>query len=453
MTKTFHPGAQASAQPKAWPTVAADLIYIAVFLLVLLMPMVSKAWGQALPAAEASPISTGFALPHAEGTLQYGVSASEGFTTGFYGGPKWDSGSSLSGDVAYISNSRADPFSMVFSGGRSWSTSGQPSYDFLNLALSQVITTRLWTLVLGDSPHYSPATATTGLSGVPGVGDLGVEPIQAGTDTGQGILTNYSSRVSNSSYASLQLHLTGKTSFSASGTYSFTRFLDDSDNSNDNGLNSTVESGSGGLGYRIDARNSVSGSYSYSSFTYSEGEPGFASQTASLMYSHQFTRKFGVSMSAGPQWTDLNLSGNPISLSLYAQASANYAAKFSHMSLAFVRSANSGYGVIAGAVSDSVSFSIGRTFARVWNCSANAAYVQSAGLTGAEAGNFSSQTVFGGVQLSRALMRSLSTFASYTLLHQFNTGSADAVDLYSGLTQVASFGLTYSPTAFHLGHQ
>jgi hypothetical protein len=214
-----------------------------------------------------------------------------------------------------------------------------------------------------------------------------------------------------------------------------------------------VESAGGSLSRRIDARNTVSGNYAYSTFTYGVGQPGFASQTASLAYSRQFTRKFGISMSAGPQWTSLNVPGNPISLSLYAQASANYAAKFSHMSLGFVRSTNGGYGVIAGAISDSATFSISRTFARVWNCSANAAYAQAANLTGAEGGTFSSQTGFGGVQLSRALVRSLSTFASYTLIHQFNTGSADAVDLYSGLTQVASFGLTYSPNAIHLGHQ
>jgi hypothetical protein len=450
MTKIFQPGAQAPVQPKAWPAAPAAIIRIAIFLLIPLVPIIPKAWGQALPAAEASPISTGFALPHVEGTLQYAVSASESLTTGYYGGSGWDSGSNLGGNLAYLSNSKFYPFSMVFSGGRSWSTSDQPSYGYLNLALSQVITTRLWTLVLTDSPNYLPATPTTGLSGVPGVGDLGVEPVQVGTDSGQGVLTNYSSRITNYSSGSLQLHLTGKTSFSASGAYGFTRFLDDSGN---NGLNNAQETGGGSLGHRIDARNTVSGNYAYSNFAYGGGGTGFASQTASLAYSHQATRKLGLSVSAGPQWTNLNLPGIPPSLSIYAQASANYAAEFSHMVLSFTRSDNGGYGVIAGAISNSVTFSISRTFARVWNCSGSAAYSQATNLDVPNEGIFSSQTVVGSVQVSRALLRSLSAFASYTLERQATSGSAATVDLYSGLTQVASFGLSYSPSSIHLGHQ
>jgi hypothetical protein len=38
------------------------------------------------------------------------------------------------------------------------------------------------------------------------------------------------------------------------------------------------------------------------------------------------------------------------------------------------------------------------------------------------------------------------------LQNQSNQGTAAAVDLFSGLSNVAGFGLTYSPTAIHLGH-
>ena len=90
----------------------------------------SAAFGQALPAAEASPISTGFALPLTAGTLQYGVSASESLYWGYYNTPGTVAATNVSGDLAYISASKRDPFSMVFSGGRSTSTSNQPSYTF-----------------------------------------------------------------------------------------------------------------------------------------------------------------------------------------------------------------------------------------------------------------------------------------------------------------------------------
>ncbi len=221
MTTKLQPGAQATA--KGRPSLSAAL-GIALSLPVLLMTFAPSALAQALPAAQASPISTGFALPRSEGTLQYAVSASETLNSGYYGAGL-AAATNLSGDMAYLSGSKNDPFSMVFSGGHSWSDSIQPSYTFLNLALSQVVTTRLWTFIAADSVSYLPSTPTTGLSGVPGVGDLGIAPLPAGGYDGQGVLTDYSTRVSNAASGTLSINLTGKTSLNGTGVYAITRFL------------------------------------------------------------------------------------------------------------------------------------------------------------------------------------------------------------------------------------
>jgi hypothetical protein len=436
--------------------------------LLLLLPMPAIPTGalaQAIPAASASPISTGFALPSVAGTLQYAVSASQSYTSNYFGNSGTASSTNLSGDLAFITGNLLNPFSTVFSGGRAWSSSGQPSYYFLNLSLNQVVHVQRWTYVVSDSVNYLPQTPSTGLSGVPGVGDLGVNPAQTGANpapvtganTGQGVLTGYSTRVSNSSSLSLQRQLTGKTSLQAAGSYSLTRFLSDTATPSNPGLDSDSETGSLGLSHRIDARNTVGGNFAYSRSTFSGGnngipEPSFSSQTASLQYTHQFTRKFGVNLSAGPQWTSVDTPGSSPTLSLYANVSANYTGEFSHATLSYSRSANSGYGVVGGAISDSVSFSVGRTFDRVWLCSASTAYTQTSNLTAAGGLPFTFHTTVAGVQVSRALVRSLSAYASYTLENQSNQGSAAAVDLFSGLTNVAGFGLTYSPVPVHLGH-
>jgi hypothetical protein len=451
MINKIQSGAVAHVHAKSRAAGLTGLIGIAFLVVISLMPFVPNASAQALPAAQASPVSTGFALPSAEGTLQYGASASETLTSGYYSGISGPAASTnLNGDVGYVSGSKSDPFSMIFSGGHSWSNSIQPSYSYLNLALSQVITTRLWTFIASDSVSYLPSTPVAGLSGVAGVGDLGAGVVPTVGDQGQGLLTNYSTRVSNVASGTLSIGLTGKTSLNGTGAYAILRFLG---NSGGFGFDTSQQSGSGGLTHRFSVRNSLSGNYSYSNFTYQLGQPGFTTQTATLMYTHQFTRKLGGSVSAGPQWTGLNLQGHPASLSLYAQASANYAGKFSHASLSFTRSANGGYGVIAGAISNSVVFAAGRTFAQVWNGSATAAYTQSSNLNGATGGTFTAHTVVGSAQVSRALGRSFSTYASYTLERQTTSGPFAAVDFYSGLTQVAGFGLTYSPAAIHLGHQ
>jgi len=277
------------------------------FLTVLLLMIVPAAFGQALPAAEGAPISTGFALPRAAGTLQYAVSAAETLSWGYYSNSGVSSSTILNGDLAYLSISKNFPFSAVLAGGRSWANSGQPSYSFVNLGMSQVANIGRWNFVFSDSVSYLPGTPTTGVAGVTGLGDIGVTPVQ---NNGQGVLTNYSSRVQNTVSGSLQREVTGKTSVYGSGSYGIVRFLNDS--AAYAALDNNSISGSGGFTHHLNVRNNFGGSYTYSTYTFaghnvSTAPPGFTSQTASFSYSHQFTRKVGMSFSAGPQWSKIDV--------------------------------------------------------------------------------------------------------------------------------------------------
>jgi hypothetical protein len=414
---------------------------------------------QAVPAA--APPSLGFSLPTMAGSLQYAVSVSEILSSNNFGNSSGvQAGTSINGDLAFITSSKNDPFSMIFNTGRTWSSSSQPSYYYMNLAMSQVVNAGRWNFVLSDSLSYMPGTASTGLSGIPGVGDLGVTPAQVGADTGQGVLTGYSNRISNTASLSVQRQLTGKTTLQGTGSYSASYFLSDVSGSTGSnaGLDNGSETGSLGLMHRIDARNSVSGTYSYTRYTYSGNnfgvsEPGFVSQTVSAQYSHQFTRKLGMSLSAGPQWTSINFSGYSPSLSASVDSSVNYSGQYAHSALAYVRSTNGGYGVVGGSTSDSVSFSTSRTFDRAWLCAGTVAYSHTSNLPMAGSLPFSFHTTVVGGQVSRAVVRNLSAYASYTIGNQSNQGTATAVDFFSGLTQSAGFGLTYSPSSIHLGRQ
>jgi hypothetical protein len=406
------------------------------------------ALGQALPAADASQISTGFSLPREAGSLQYAVSAGETLSWGYYGNTGAATATNVTGDVAYLSSAKADPFSMVFSGGHSWATSNEPSYSFLNLALSQVIQAGRWNFVFADSVNYLPETPSTGLSGIPGAGDLGITPVEIGADAGQGVLSIYANRVTNTVTGSVQRQITGKTSFTASGEYTVLRFLGTASGV---ALNSDEESGGGGFNHRASVRNSFGGNYTYSTFTYNSGNvPGFTSQTASGIYSHQFTRKFSTSLSAGPQWTQIGTQSTQ-AVSLFVDAVASYKGKLSGAALSYTRSNNSGYGVTEGALSSSVVFTVTRSFERVWSAAATASYTQTASLPSATALPFSFDTTIFGGQLSRAIGRSFSVYGSYTLEDQMHDNATGAVDVFDGKAQVAAFGLTYSPTLIHLG--
>jgi hypothetical protein len=159
-----------------------------------------------------------------------------------------------------------------------------------------------------------------------------------------------------------------------------------------------------------------------------------------------------ATISAGPQWTSVDSTGSTQGVSLYASASAAYHTQFSSMTVYYIRSTNSGFGVVGGALSQGGGATASRVFARVWSASASASYTQSTGLPGANVTPFTFDTTIASVQTSRAIVRNLSAYASYTLQHQSGT-SATAVDVYSGLEQVVGFGVTYSPSSIHLGRQ
>lgn len=415
-------------------------------------------YGQALPAATSNPGSTGFELPRVAGSMSYSVSAFESFTTGFYSTSGVDSGTGLSGNVALVTSSKSNPFSMVLSTGKSWSTSsGEPSPIYFDFAASQVLNFHKWNIVASDAVAYLPATPSAGLSGIPGTGDLGISPVDSGFYTGQGLLTAYSTRVSNTASLSIGRRVTSRVSLNATGSYGTLRFVGDSSGA---GLDNSSYMGSGGLSYAIDARNTLNGNYSYSTFTYTGDIAGFSSQTASIGYSHQFSRLLSGDVFAGPQWTTISSQGVQLdpgatnfsgtAVNLFLSGDLNYGARLASYSLGYSHGTNNGFGVTPGGRSDSLHFSASKTFARVWSTSLTSAYTRTTSLSGAQ--SFSPSTFVVGVQVSRALARNLSAFGSYTLEKQSTNGATVGVfDLFSGSFQVASFGLTYSPRPLRFG--
>ena len=273
------------------------------------------------------------------------------------------------------------------------------------------------------------------------------------------MLSGFSTRVTNTSSLSLQRQLTGKTSFNASGSYVLIRFLNNSGSTtvpSSAGLDSDGDSAGAGLSHRIDARNSLAGNFAYARNTYSGTssgirQPGFSSQTASLQFTHQFTRKLSTSLAAGPQWTSIDSPGLTPALSLFANLSANYTGEFSHASLAYSRSTNSGFGVVGGAISNSVTFSAGRV---VRPRLAGRAHRGLHPDIGPALGRHSSLHIPHHRGRSAGLARPGPNTLRLRQLHfakAVHQGTAAAVDLFSGLSNVAGFGLTFSPSAVRLG--
>src|SRR5207248_6906048 len=154
-------------------------IRIAISSLLLILPALAE--GQAVPTAVAPISSVGGSpiIPNLDGELHYAVSGSEIIQFGYYGSGQVTGSTALSGDAAYTSKSTTRPFSLLFAGGLILPNQiGQGVSSFWNVAASQGYTARHWIFNVSDSFSFLPQSPTTGLSGIPGVGDLGSIPVQ-----------------------------------------------------------------------------------------------------------------------------------------------------------------------------------------------------------------------------------------------------------------------------------
>jgi hypothetical protein len=426
--------------------------------LALMFAAASAAGAQAVPASTMAP-SVGPGLPSMDGIFHYALRGSELFYVGNNGSGTGYS-TALSGDAAYNSSSVAHPFSMVYAGGLLMGNQyGHSVTTFQNFAVSQSLVTGSWIFGISDSVSYLPQSPTVGLSGIPGVGDIGSQPV-TGPSTGPagGVLTNNSTNVSNAVSGNVERKLTSLTSVSGSGAWSILRFPDG------NGLESTRYSGDAGLNHRIDVRDTVSASASYSILNFGSGID-LTMQTRGLNAAFQrvLSRSLNMSLSAGPMW--INSSDKtvvPSRVTVASNLSLDYARRFTTMSLDYSRGVNGGSGVQPGALSDEVTASLARTYGRDWVTSFNGNYTHSSGLVQKPVLGTSGLTPFlyaggdtnlayGGAQLTRRLTESLSAFVNYDIQHQSIDSSLAAQHAFSGLTQTFGIGISFSPRSTPLG--
>ena len=422
---------------------------------------------QAVPTAE-SPLMTsslGPNLPSLDGVVHYALSASEIVQYGYYGPGDVSHSTDLSGDIAYTSKSTVRPFGLLFAGGVILANqSGQGTSTFWNLTASQGYITRHWAFNISDSFSFLPQSPTTGLSGIPGLGDQGAFPIQSPT-TGPagGILTTSGDRIGNTLTGSVERQIASNTSIAGSGSWSILHYLDDNA---EQGLDNTQITGIVSLNQRLDARSSaaISGVYSDYYFTSAgagPNDPGFTTRGINLSYQRVLSRSFSASISAGPQWVSSSDSLLiPSAINVAVSAGLSYGYRNTHASVTYTRGVNNGSGVIPGALSDGVSGTVGHTWGRNWLASLSAAYTHTAGLTQVTNGdtlittNEVFDTVYGGGQVTRRISTHFSAYASYTAQSQSNNDAnllATPFNVLNGTSQTFGVGITFSPRSTNLG--
>lgn len=413
--------------------------------------LIAKA--QSVPADTGAPsVGVGFRLPSIGGSMSYALNAAELFSNGFYGNNRTSEYTNLSGDLAYVSKSQFHPFSAIYTGGVLLANSGQRNTVFQSLSFSQVLNTQHWNIVAADTVSYLPESPVGGLSGIPGVGDLGVDPVEVGPATGLGILTSYGPRVSNDTDVTVGRQITGRISGQATGRYGVQRFIGDNSGL---AIDSDTAGGSAGLTYHFSARNSVSGNYNYTKFTYIGSQYSFTTQGATINYSRRWNARLVTDAYAGPQIISGNsFFFNGTSVELAAGASAAYQSRLTVYSLRYSRGVNNGSGVIPGSFSDNIVASAQHQFGRKWAISGDAGFSRTEGLPNLRTVSFDGKAETLGAQTTRAFGRNFSGYVSYTLEHQSTTERGIAFggqNAFNGLYQVIGIGVSYSPRSILLG--
>jgi hypothetical protein len=436
---------------------------ITISTLLLILPSIAE--GQALPTAVTPISSVGGSpiVPNLDGVLHYALSGSEIINFGYYGSGQVTASTGLSADVAYTAKSTARPFSLLFAAGLLLpNQTGQGTSTFLNVAASQGYSTRHWVFNVSDSFSFLPQSPTTGLSGIPGVGDLGSIPVQGPVDgPAGGILTVAGNRYQNTLSGSLERQISHATSISGSGSWSVLHFFDTNLSQQD----STQVLGEAGINQRFNARSSGSISAVYSIFTYSGQvivngfvQPDIETRALNASYQRTMTKSLSVGFSAGPLW--INSSNDlviPPTLNLGASANLGYSRGLTTASVSYTRGVNAGSGVVTGALSDTVDASVGRTYGHKYVASLAVGYSHSSGLSQLTTGSSfiplhqTYDTFFGSAQLRRGFGPHISGYASYTVQNQSNNLPVGAPNALSGTSQTLGIGITFSPRSTRLG--
>jgi hypothetical protein len=435
-----------------------DVMKIRISVSMLVLTMSSISYGQAIPAggASMSTNTSGPNLPSLDGIVHYALSASEVVQLGYYGPSQVTSSTVLSGNVGYTAKSTVLPFNLLFAGGIILpNQSGQGTSYYTNVEASQGYVTRHWNFNISDTVSYLPQSPTTGLSGIAGVGDLGALPV-TGPVVGPagGILTTAGNRVANSLSGGLERQINHDTSISGSGSWSVLHFLDN------NGFDNTSIGGSVALNRRLDARSTVSLDAVYSTFSYgaSSGQPGIETRGINMSYQRVLSRTLSMNVSGGPQWiSSSNSTLIPSSLNASATGNLSYSRRLTSAAVGYIHGVSGGSGVVAGAISDSVNASVGHTYGHKWVASLTMGYSHSAGLTRIVTGsptaptNVVYNTIFGGVQLTRAISSHFSGYASYTGQNQSSNNALGLQNALSGTSHTFGIGITYTPRSTRLG--
>ena len=372
--------------------------------------------------------------PHVD--LSSGVDSNPLIANGQAG---WTTFASVSGGVDLHKNSGNSMLTLSYIGGGSFSTDSSVSNGVLQgLNFSERLSYRRYVLSFFEDLLYAPQTSF-GAAGIPngptlpGGGTLG---FGNGFSPGQSILTARGQRLTNFSGGEMDVLLTPRTSLTFVGGYSLLNSPDDSQ------LNYGEVFFSAGYNYQVSRQNTVGLSYQFSAFNYSNFNQSIKNNIILASFGRRITGKLAFQASGGPDialirmplttptgtaGTEATSSPTGYMTQVYASinAAVQYQLKRASLSAAYNHGVTGGSGVLAGAVTDNFTGTVGRQLSRTFNVSGNVGFSRNRGIqvAGTTTANETFDYWFAGANVSHPLGRTMNVFLTYQLQYQ-NTGAS-----------------------------
>jgi hypothetical protein len=332
-------------------------------------------------------------------------------------------------------------------GGGFSSYSNEGNSHIQNLDFSETIRGGRWSQTFGEQFSYLPSSSFN-FGGLGGLNSLGVSLGGVGTTPGlrqdlipsQSILTNGAARISNATMAQTTYALGYRSSLSFFGTYGQLHFLD-------NGFQNSCSISAGvGYNYLLSPLNSMSISYGFSRYTFSNLPFGADSHSVQLSFARRITGRLSFQIGAGP---DVQLYKSPFAapgtvLAWMLDTGLSYQLRNWQTGFGYTHSLSGGSGLLEGAETDMFTGHLGRTFG-TWHGSLAAGYSKNQSLRQSSISGVNAQGWFAGVQMSRQFVSFGSLSVSYNAFRQ--SGLATICSLpacgRNKLTQTISVGYNW----------
>jgi hypothetical protein len=358
----------------------------------------------------------------------------------------WQGDGDVFGTLSLNRTWKRNMFTAAYDGGGIFYP-GSNNQSVHSAALSQLLTWERWSLTFSDQMIYSPETPF----GMPGPQPTSINPLGINTAflPNQSILTNQTTRISNTSIVQADYAFSRRSSITATGSYGLLRYT------GPGAFDSNQSGGTLGYNYALTPHDKVAVTYGYEQLTFN----GFIGsntdiQTTNLIYAHQVTGRWSAEIGAGAQMVKIFSSLTPSKDRLYPDGHANltYAWRRSQLTLSASKSVMSGVGLFEATNTTIAQLTVSRALSRRLTGSIGGGYAENSILGASIGAGEKFRSGFANLSLQRSFGRHAALDFTYYFQRQtgltFCSGPVCAGDVLRHSIGLG-FSWNFSPVVFH----